>query len=166
MRPTGSLHAFVFSGKPVSQLIYSAPQALQSFWKKVSRLLLRTRMLFSPEAEILKVFNSGSFLDPKQIPYEVQKYFAKNIAPKYKRVIIKQEFIGANKIIPEGKERLSQYSNFFYGNESSNWFNNVPIYQEIYYRNLYNGIDLRYYSNKIGLKYQVFSKLKPDEVFC
>jgi len=54
MRPTGSLHAFVFSGKPVSQLIYSAPQALQSFWKKVSRLLLRTRMLFSPEADVLK----------------------------------------------------------------------------------------------------------------
>ncbi|WP_455393055.1 DUF7948 domain-containing protein [[Eubacterium] cellulosolvens] len=72
---------------------------------------------------------------------------------KYKRVILKQEFVSANRIIPIGKERLSWNSNFFYGNDSSKWVTEVPNYREIFYKNIYDGIDLRYYLNQNGLKY-------------
>jgi hypothetical protein len=72
---------------------------------------------------------------------------------KYKRVILKQEFVGANQVRPVGRERLSWNSNFFYGNDSSKWCVDVPNYNEIYYENLYDGIDLRYYTNEKGLKY-------------
>ncbi len=74
---------------------------------------------------------------------------------KYKRVILKQEFIGANLVEPEGRERLDWNSNFFYGNDSTKWQTNVPNYSEIFYRNLYDGIDLRYYLNERGLKYDL-----------
>jgi hypothetical protein len=71
----------------------------------------------------------------------------------YKRIILKQEFVGANEVKPVGREKLSWYSNFFYGNVSSNWRTSVPNYREVYYENIYKNIDLRYYSNEKGLKY-------------
>jgi hypothetical protein len=71
----------------------------------------------------------------------------------YNSLIIKQEFIGANKVIPEGRNQLEFYYNYFYGNDPSKWRANVPNFHEIYYENLYNGIDLRYYFNEHGLKY-------------
>ncbi len=72
---------------------------------------------------------------------------------KYECVILKQEFVGANHVRPVGREPLDYYSNFFYGNDSSKWKIKVPSYQEIFYENLYDGIDLRYYQNNDGLKY-------------
>ena len=72
---------------------------------------------------------------------------------EYKRVILKQEFVGANKVLPIGCERLSWNSNFFYGNDSTKWCTNVPNYAEVWYENIYDGIDLRYYTNNNGLKY-------------
>jgi len=68
-------------------------------------------------------------------------------------VVLKLHFVGCNKVVPEGREELSHKSNFFYGNDSSNWKTNVPNYNEIYYENIYDGIDLKYYSNEKGLKY-------------
>ena len=72
---------------------------------------------------------------------------------KYKSVVLKQEFVGANHVRPVGRQKFSYHSNFFYGNDSSKWRTEVPNYQEIYYENLYDGIDLRYYTNENGLKY-------------
>jgi hypothetical protein len=71
----------------------------------------------------------------------------------YKRIILKKSFIGANKVMPEGKQRLDYSSNFFYGNDSSKWKTDVLTYNEIYYSQLYDDIDLRYYITPSGLKY-------------
>jgi len=72
---------------------------------------------------------------------------------EYKRIILKQEFVGANDVKPVGRERLGWNSNFFYGNVSEKWCAEVPNYREVYYKSLYNGIDLKYYNTKNGLKY-------------
>jgi len=81
---------------------------------------------------------------------------------KYKRVILKQEFIGAKPMRPEGRGRLSWNSNFFYGNEPAKWRTEVPNYQEIYYENIYDGIDLRYYTSNNGLKYDLIAHQGAD----
>jgi len=72
---------------------------------------------------------------------------------EYRRVVLKQEFVGANEVQPIGRERLSWNCNFFYGNDSSKWCTDVPNYSEVWFENIYDGIDLRYYSNEKGLKY-------------
>jgi hypothetical protein len=71
----------------------------------------------------------------------------------YKRVILKQEFVGANEVQPVGRERLGWNSNFFYGNDPNKWYTNVPNFDEVLYENIYDGIDLRYYANEKGFKY-------------
>jgi hypothetical protein len=85
---------------------------------------------------------------------------------KYKRVILKQEFVGANDVIPIGIKRAPWCSNYFYGNDSTKWQTNVQNYEEIIYKNLYDGIDLRYYDNEIGLKYDfiVHPGAKPEHI--
>jgi hypothetical protein len=72
---------------------------------------------------------------------------------EYKRQILKQEFVGANHVIPQGRKSMEHYSNFFYGNDSSKWYSRVPNFQEIYYEDIYDDIDLRYYQNENNLKY-------------
>jgi hypothetical protein len=72
---------------------------------------------------------------------------------QFKSVVVKQEFVGANPVRPEGRQQASWYSNFFYGNDQSKWQSYVHNYREVYYENLYKGIDLRYYITDNGLKY-------------
>ncbi len=87
------------------------------------------------------------------IPFDPMAKLEPPEPKKFKRVILKQEFVGANPVKPIGRERLGWNCNFFYGNDSSKWCTEVPNYQEVYYENLYDGIDLRYYTNERGLKY-------------
>ena len=70
-----------------------------------------------------------------------------------KRDVLKLNFEGSNKVVPRANGLLTHKSNFFYGNDSSKWYTDVPNYREIVYENLYDNIDLRYYSNERGLKY-------------
>ena len=55
---------------------------------------------------------------------------------KYKRTILKQEFVGTNLIRPVGIEQQDWCSNFFYGNDSSKWCTEVPNFKVIFYKNI------------------------------
>jgi hypothetical protein len=72
---------------------------------------------------------------------------------EYRSVVIELEFVGANDVEPVGKERLSWNNNYFYGNDSSKWCTDVPNFGEVWYENIYDNIDLRYYTIAKGLKY-------------
>jgi hypothetical protein len=70
-----------------------------------------------------------------------------------KSVVLKLNFDDCNNVEPKGIGLLPHRSNFFLGNDSSKWCTNVPNFQGIIYKNIYNKIDLRYYSSERGLKY-------------
>jgi hypothetical protein len=71
-----------------------------------------------------------------------------------KSLLIKLMFKDGNKIVPEGNLRMPHYSNYFYGNDPLNWVTFVPNYQEIFYNNLYDNIDLKFFITSKGLKYE------------
>jgi parallel beta-helix repeat protein len=52
-----------------------------------------------------------------------------------------------------GEEILPHRTNYFLGNDESHWYTNVPNYQSILYKNIYSGINLRYYYHEGSLKY-------------
>ncbi|TKK69948.1 PKD domain-containing protein [Ilyomonas limi] len=63
-------------------------------------------------------------------------------------------FVGANpnpQIVPERQE--DTYNNYFIGNDPSKWATNCKIYQAVVYKNMYPGIDVRYYTDNDKLKY-------------
>lgn len=67
--------------------------------------------------------------------------------------IVQITFEGANSIAPEGLDELTHRSNFISGNNSLNWKTDVFNYQKVVYKNLYDGIDLVFYTVEEGLKY-------------
>ncbi len=54
-------------------------------------------------------------------------------------------------VIPD--KAFDDYLNFYIGNDPSKWASRVPKYEEIYYKDLYDGIDFKFYQNYEGLKY-------------
>jgi hypothetical protein len=53
----------------------------------------------------------------------------------------------------EGKEKQEGYYNYFIGNDPSKHASHVGLYKEAVVKDVYNGIDLRYYFDKGGLRY-------------
>ena len=68
--------------------------------------------------------------------------------------VYESNFIGCNenlKII--GNEKIDAFYNYFVGSDSTKWKSNVSIYNKLKYLNIYDKIDLSYYSNSGKLKY-------------
>src|SRR3990170_4569481 len=63
-------------------------------------------------------------------------------------------FPGAGSVVPEAREPLPTRNHFFLGNDPAQWRRDVRSFDEIIYRNLYEGIDLVYRSDAAGLKYE------------
>lgn len=60
---------------------------------------------------------------------------------------IKVKFVGANtKLKISGKDSLSEYFNYFIGKDKSQWASRVPAFYEVEYANIYEGINLKVYS--------------------
>jgi gliding motility-associated-like protein len=59
----------------------------------------------------------------------------------------------------EGKTKHSDYFNYFIGKDASKYSTNVSSCQEIWYKNVYNNVDVRYYPSPTGtLEYDIVCK--------
>ncbi|MBI5635246.1 MAG: SBBP repeat-containing protein, partial [Nitrospirae bacterium] len=52
-----------------------------------------------------------------------------------------------------GKEKLSGTVNYFIGKDPSKWRTDVPTFGEVYYKDVYAGIDMRFYAATGGMEY-------------
>lgn len=62
----------------------------------------------------------------------------------------------------EALNPYSDYINYFIGNEPSKWASKVKRYKDVLYNNVYQGIDLKLYSNESNLKYDFIVKAGAD----
>ena len=69
-------------------------------------------------------------------------------------------FLGSNSGEVAGINEHSFHENYFIGNDSTKWANKVPVYKEIKYNNIYDGIDLHFYEGFGHLKYDFIIKPK------
>ncbi len=58
----------------------------------------------------------------------------------------------ANSSISEN-EKFKEYHNYIYGQDESKWAERVPLFHEVYYHEIYRGIDLKFYSQSNNPKY-------------
>ncbi|MDQ6813620.1 MAG: PKD domain-containing protein [Bacteroidota bacterium] len=65
------------------------------------------------------------------------------------------QFVNANTPVITGDKPLASYNNYFLGNDPAKWKGNCSIYQAVTYKNIYPGIDVRYYTNEGKLKYDI-----------
>ena len=59
----------------------------------------------------------------------------------------------STEIVPD--KPLDTYNNYFIGNDSTKWARHCRVYQGVTYKNIYPGIDLRYYTDNGRLKYDL-----------
>src|SRR4030095_4815176 len=73
------------------------------------------------------------------------------------------DFVNASdnlEIIPD--KSLEYYNNYFIGNDPSKWACNCKIYQGVTVKNIYPGVDVRYYTNNGTMKYDIIVKPGAD----
>ncbi|MDH4158360.1 MAG: SBBP repeat-containing protein [candidate division Zixibacteria bacterium] len=125
---------------------------------------------FSPEA----VFRAGSgdadiwftrksvvyqFMRPRNFNSEVQPPSLTEPqslprAADFESMIVQVSFGGANpEPLLEGSEETGSRTNYFIGNDPTQWFTNVPSFRRVIYRDLYPKIDLVYYGTPGRVEY-------------
>ncbi|MCW3079680.1 PKD domain-containing protein [Segetibacter sp.] len=65
------------------------------------------------------------------------------------------EFVNALTPVIVGDKALETYNNYFIGNDPTKWQQHCRTFQAVTYKNLYSGIDARYYTNEGQLKYDL-----------
>jgi gliding motility-associated-like protein len=67
----------------------------------------------------------------------------------------RMDFINANPHAKPMAEKPAQdYVNYFIGDDSTKWASNCHIFQEVIYKNIYPGIDVKYYTEAGNPKYE------------
>lgn len=76
--------------------------------------------------------------------------------------VFKVDFAGAKFNDQKALGLQSEYYNYFLGNDPSHWASDVKAYEQIYYKNIYQNIDARFYGSNASFKYDLI--LKPGAV--
>jgi hypothetical protein len=99
------------------------------------------------------------FLTPGEAVLSLQKPAAANpgpgaAAPAPEGDVLRMQLVGAS-ATPQvaGLDQLPGTSNYFIGNDPSQWHTNVPNFARVAYQGLYPGVDLVYYGNQRQLEY-------------
>lgn len=68
----------------------------------------------------------------------------------YNVIFNNASFLNVSKFSP-----LTEYYNYFIGNDESKWAGNVKAYEELLFSNIYTNIDVKLYSNNSDIKYDI-----------
>ncbi len=99
----------------------------------------------------VEFFSRGSgyslFLTPKGVALSLGQ------GEKKETKALFMDVLGANSSEGEGMGQLSGKSNYFVGNDETQWKRDVAHYSKVKYSDIYPGIDLIYYGNQKQLEY-------------
>ncbi len=84
-----------------------------------------------------------------------EKYDFRNKNTQVEGHIVKMSFNdnSGKSIKFEGIEKLEGYYNYFIGNDETKWASNVPLFNEVIIKDVYEGIDVKYYFKGNSLRY-------------
>jgi hypothetical protein len=72
----------------------------------------------------------------------------------FEQLVVKAAFVGANPGVHlRGVDEMAHKCNYFLGGDADGWQTDVPNYRAIVYEDVYDGIDLKYYSNGRRMEY-------------
>lgn len=85
--------------------------------------------------------------NPKYLPTDTFKVHYHSIKVNFENSNPHAEIIG-NDLFPG-------HRNYYIGNDKSKWADNVPLYGQVYYKDLYENIDMRVYNVEKNFKYDI-----------
>lgn len=105
---------------------------------------------------------------------EINNFFAENESSKFDKLFVEsQQPTTVHRIIinfensssfsfGEGHQKLTYYHNYFKNNNHENYATNVGLFREVIIKNIYEGIDIRYYFENDLLRYDFIVKPYAD----
>lgn len=74
--------------------------------------------------------------------------------PEVEQLVVRATIVGT-KACPDvvGEDKTSHKCHYFFGDDPCQWYTNVPSYETIMFKDIYAGIDLKYYSIGTRLEY-------------
>jgi hypothetical protein len=88
-----------------------------------------------------------------QFPVSISQMPATDDRSRTEDTVLSMKVAGANSSAIVGQDGLPGKSNYFIGNDPSEWHSNVPNYAKVKYAGVYPGVDLIYYGNQGQLEY-------------
>ena len=88
----------------------------------------------------------------KKDNYKFDKFEHEN----YYRIghVVMYKLVGSSvQPLTEGKQRQEAYYNYFLGNDQNKYATNVGLFKEVLVKNVYDGIDIRYYFDQGSIRY-------------
>lgn len=106
-------------------------------------------------------------IKPQQMLYQPTSLEAKSKQEKHSKTIldtqiIELSFLNATSSKVVGKQTLSHFNNYFIGQDSLKWGIDCKNYTQVYFQELWEGIDLAYFFTSEGLKYEFYVKPKAN----
>jgi gliding motility-associated-like protein len=94
-------------------------------------------------------FLQNGVIAPNDLP-------AQNEMPVVRGHAYMVKFLGANPAsVSQAEKKMPGYANYYLGNDKSRWAAGVNSYALVTYRNIYPGVDVRYYSENGFVKYDL-----------
>ena len=140
LSPSPNLHFIENQGQFPSNVLYRADAGPATVWFTQTGLFLQ---LVTPLDNAFR--QETEILPSTKLEASVGEYNS-TIVP------LVFEGASANPTISHSKKTVASF-NYFIGDDPSQWFSDVPAYEEITIRQLYPGIDLCYYGSKNRLEY-------------
>jgi len=80
--------------------------------------------------------------------------------------VLVYEFPGSRNTIPTGEGDMGSYTNYFMGNDPDRWVTGARNFESVVYKDLWEGIDLRYHFSDNALKYEFIAApgSNPDDI--
>ncbi|MBI4854558.1 MAG: SBBP repeat-containing protein [Acidobacteria bacterium] len=158
---------YCLTNKPNSELVESSNSFSQDQNIKAKALENYAKIPLSFEAnqgqadDKVKFFSRGkgySFLLTEQETLLTLKNDSQE-----KTSLVKMKFLGSNpKPRIEPIDKRFGKTNYFIGNNPSNWHTDLPIYNKVKYSEVYPGIDAIYYGNQQQIEYDLLVKPGAD----
>ncbi|MFH1891574.1 MAG: SBBP repeat-containing protein [Candidatus Zixiibacteriota bacterium] len=102
--------------------------------------------------------------DPIRMPHERFDHQQDSV----EQLVIKASFVGANPTAEIAGEGLMEYKcNYFIGNDPTMWRTDVPNYESVTLRNVYDGVDLSFFGGadgKLVYQYSLAGKAIVDQI--
>ena len=116
------------------------------------RVQLNSGYVFLEQSTItFKLFNEQEYQNAhRHLQYDTFKS-----DPIIHGQVFQYKFLNSQKSTEiKGRLPFKERFNYFLGNDKGKWASNVPLFQDVVYKNIYEGIDLKVYSKYGQLKYE------------
>lgn len=128
--------------------------------------LFQGEMLLAKD-KFVYILHEPAYMEARSHKHADKEHKHVEVGDKFDSHAYQVRFVNANENVKVvEKQKYPDYCNYYLGNDQTKWASHVEIFGELWYENLYNGVDMNIYGIKEGLKYNFMLQpnINPDVI--